>query len=277
MSPMDVFRRMGIIATNTCLEAVRQRFFNVLAIMSAALVGGSFFFRQFDFDTSELKFVADFGFGAILFFGSILAVVIAAQLFFNEIENRTALTLLAKPVHKFEFIGGKFLGVLVVMLCFVLVMSALLCGMLFWRESELMQRYPDAFASGRIVNYGSIMLYGVLQGLKFGVLGALTILVASFARTQLYTLMVSFFAMLICQLQHVAQDVWRDAGSLFMRGFLWAVSMLFPNFQVFNIGDLVAAGEAVGSGNIIRIVLYALAYTVVYCGLAVYCFRHREI
>ena len=90
--------RIYCIAANTFLEAVRQKFFNSLLLISIALVLSANFFQQFDFGASELKFITDFGFGALFFFGSILAITATTQLFFNEIENRTALTMLAKPV-----------------------------------------------------------------------------------------------------------------------------------------------------------------------------------
>ena len=96
--------RMWLIAGNTVLEASRQKLFNFLLLLALALVAGVQGFRDFNFGAPELKFLADFGFGAMAFFGSALTIVATAQLFFSEIEQRTALTLLAKPVWRAEFI-----------------------------------------------------------------------------------------------------------------------------------------------------------------------------
>ncbi|MGB0744336.1 MAG: ABC transporter permease, partial [Opitutales bacterium] len=149
------FTRIRLIAGNTFLEAVRQKFFNSLLLLAIALVASSTFFQQFDFGTSELKFIADFGFGALFLFGSILSIVVTTQLFFSDIENRTALTMLAKPVHKFDFIAGKLLGVQLLMLAFVLMVCLVLAGILYWRETALMARLdPEAFSEGRILRYG---------------------------------------------------------------------------------------------------------------------------
>ena len=92
--------RTSLIAGNTFLEAVRQRLFLFLVLLAVALVTGARFFQSFDFGpdlgVASLKFTFDFGLGALVFFGSTLTITATAQLFFSEIENRTALTLLAK-------------------------------------------------------------------------------------------------------------------------------------------------------------------------------------
>ena len=64
-------QRIRLIASNTFLEALHQKFFSALLLISVGLILTASFFQQFDFGTNELKFIIDFGFGAIFFFGSI--------------------------------------------------------------------------------------------------------------------------------------------------------------------------------------------------------------
>jgi ABC-type transport system involved in multi-copper enzyme maturation permease subunit len=130
------FRRAFLIAQNTWREAARQKLFNFLLFLALALVLGARWFRDFNFGAPELKFLADCGFGAMAFFGAALTVAATAQLFFSEIENRTALTLLAKPVWRAEFVIGKFLGVAMLSAVFCALLTALLAGVLWWRCSE---------------------------------------------------------------------------------------------------------------------------------------------
>ena len=103
-------RSLSLIAQNTLREAVRQRVFGFLLLLALGLVLGVHFFQEFNFGTPELRFIADLGFGAIGLLGAVLAVTATAQLFFSELENRTVLTLLAKPLGHAEFVLGKFLG-----------------------------------------------------------------------------------------------------------------------------------------------------------------------
>jgi ABC-type transport system involved in multi-copper enzyme maturation permease subunit len=272
--------RIRLIAGNTFLEAVRQKFFSSILLIAVTLVGSSTFFQQFDFGAGELKFIADFGFGALFFFGSILAVTATTQLFFSEIENRTALTVLAKPVHKLEFLAGKFLGVHLLMLAFIGIIAAVLSGILFWRESALMDRLgAEAFAEGRMLRYSDVFLFGFLQWLKFGVLAAITLFVASFSNTNLYTIIVSFFVLVICQLQYIARDAYADLEFGPGRLLVQALGLIFPNFQLFNVGDqlIFLSNEALPMLTVWRITLYALIYTLAFILLAQVNFRRREI
>ncbi|MEN8661126.1 MAG: ABC transporter permease [Lentimonas sp.] len=271
--------RIRLIAGNTFLEAVRQKFFNSLLLISIALLASSTFFQQFDFGTGELKFIADFGFGALFFFGSILSITATTQLFFNEIENRTALTMLAKPVYKLEFLAGKFLGAHLLMLCFTVVISIVLAGMLYWRETELMARMGDEFTGGRLIRYGDIFIFGLLQWMKFGILAAITLFVGSFSNTNLYTIVVSFFVLIICQLQYIARDAYSTLESGISSWLVQVLGLIFPNFQLFNVGEQLVFDVEHGlpAITVLQIVGYALIYTVAFVILAQVNFRRREI
>lgn len=271
--------RIRLIAENTFLEAVRQKFFNALLLISIALVASSTFFQQFDFGTSELKFITDFGFGALFFFGSILAIAATTQLFFSEIENRTALTLLAKPIYKLEFLAGKFVGASMLMFIFTTVIMLVLAGILYWRENELMARLGEAFIQGRLVHYGDLIVFGLLQWIKFCVLSAITLFIASFSNTNLYTIVVSFFMLIICQLQYIAQDAYSSIESIAVQWLVRLPSLIFPNFQLFNVGDQLVFGleNQLSHDAVLIIAGYGLIYTVVFILLAQVNFKRREI
>jgi ABC-type transport system involved in multi-copper enzyme maturation permease subunit len=271
------FGRLAAIAENTFREAVRQRLFALMVMLSVGLVVSARFFREFNFGSSELKFIADFGFGALVLFGSTLTITATAQLFFSEIENRTALTLLAKPVWRTEFIFGKLLGVLAVIGVFCVLTTTLLAGLLWQRETALMAAQPESFASGRVINYVDVLLAGGLQGLKFGVLAAFTLLIASFARSGLFTVISGFLVLVICHLQYLAQDAYAKVASPLLQLLVRGLGLAFPNFQIFNVTDQVVAGSALDGLMVARVVIYAVAYMVVIGGLAVYSFRSREI
>lgn len=269
--------RIGVIAELTVLEAVRQRLFGVLLVLAAGMIAGAQLLREFNFGSSELKFITDFGFGAVTLFGTILAVVTAAQLFFAEIENRTALTLLAKPVFRAEFVLGKFAGVAVVLALFVAVTTGVLVGVLWMRESALMAAVPEAFERGRLVQYGSILAFGGLQWLKFGVIAALTLVIAGFANTNLYSVVISFLIVLICHLQYLAHESWQKVSSGIARIATLLLAAVFPNFQMFNVGDRIAAGQALDPAVLWGSAGYGVLYLAVFLGLAIYVFRRREI
>jgi ABC-type transport system involved in multi-copper enzyme maturation permease subunit len=271
------FSRLGLIAGNTFLEAVRQKLFNFLLLLAIGLVASAQFFREFNFGSSELKFIADFGFGALIFFGSALTIATTAQLFFSEIENRTALTLLAKPLWRAEFVFGKFLGVFAVIGVFCALTVGLMMLLLWNREGQLMMETPDDFANGRLIAYGDLLIIGLLQWLKFGVLTAIVLLIASFSNTNLFTVVTGFFVLVICHLQYLARDQWSNVDNVLLAGAVRALSFIFPNFQLFNLGDQIGQGAGVSGELALRVGAYGLAYIAVIGGLAVYSFRNREI
>ena len=280
MNVIDSFTRIRLIAGTTFLEAVRQKFFNSVLLISVALVGSSTFFQQFDFGAGELKFITDFGFGALFFFGSILSITATAQLFFNEIENRTALTMLAKPVYKLEFLAGKFVGAQLLLLCFTLVITLVLAGILYWREAAIVARLgPDTFTDGPLVRIGDVFLFGFLQWIKFGILAAITLFVASFSNTNLYTIVVSFFMLIICQLQYIARDAYAGMEAGWERILVLGLGLIFPNFQLFNVGDQLVfdVEQALPSSAVLRMTAYGLIYTLAFILLAQLNFRRREI
>ncbi len=272
-------RRIRLIAGNTFLEAVRQKFFNALLLISIALVGSSSFFQQFDFGTGELKFIVDFGFGALFFFGSILSVTATTQLFFNEIENRTALTMLAKPIYKLEFLAGKFFGACMLMFVFTAVIMVVLAGILFWRETALMARLGDAFVDGRLIRYNDLITFGLLQWLKFSILSAITLFIASFSNTNLYTIVVSFFMLVICQLQYIARDAYASIENIFAQWLVRLLGFVFPNFQIFNVGDQLVfkSNQLFSQQMILTIVGYGVIYMTTFVLLAQINFKRREI
>lgn len=273
--------RLGIIASNTLCEAVRQRLFLFLLVVAVGLVASVQFLREFNFGTSELKFVIDFGLGALVSFGSILTIAATAQLFFSEMEHRTALTLLAKPVGRAEFMLGKFLGVWAVVGLFCLTTTILLAALLFSSEVSLRAADPDRLAGVPLVNYGGLVVVAALQWLKFGVLAMMTLLIASFSNTNLFTVAVSFFVLVICHLQYLAREFYGEEGGVALRVLAGLLGAIFPNFQVFNVAEAMAltGGEAAGLPVyvLLRVAWYGAGYLAVFGGLAIYSFRKREI
>lgn len=266
-----------LIAANTVREAARQKLLGFLLLLALALVAGAQGFRDFNFGAPELKFLADFGFGAMAFFGAALTITATAQLFFSEIENRTVLTLLAKPVGRGEFVLGKFVGVGIVTALFCALLAGLL-GVVVWsRETALMREMPEAFAGGRLLHYSDLLAVAFVQWLKLAVLAAFTLLVATFAQSQLYTVIAGFFVLVICHLQYLAQESYAHTSAAGVHAIGMAVAWLFPNFQLFNFADDWGAGGEVPWSRVTRVAVYALAYIVAVNALAVYSFRKREI
>ncbi len=266
-----------LIAGNTLREAVRQKIIGLFLGLALALVIGARWFRDFNFGAPELKFLADCGLGAMTFFGSALAITATAQLFFGEIENRTVLTLLARPVRRSEFVVGKYWGLLVLLGAFCALLTAVLATVLWWREGELMRDFPAAFATGRVVNYAGVAVAGFLGWLKLSVLAGFTLLVASFAQTQLFAVVSGFFILVIGHLQYLAQEAYGRSEAWLARLGGGGLGLLFPNFNLFALADAFVGADLPAWSQIARLSLYGFGYLGTTCALAIFSFRHREI
>ena len=269
--------RTWLIAGNTLREAARQRFFQFLLLLAFALTLGARWLRDFNFGAPELKFLADCGFGAMAFLGAALTIAATAQLFFSEVENRTALTLLAKPVWRAEFVLGKLLGVAALSAVFCALLTGLLSLTLAWREAELARMLPDAAAPGVGVSHAMVALGGLMQWLRLLVLAAFTLLVATFAQSQLFSVVTGFLVLVVCHLQHLAQESYARAGSAAGMLLSALISAVFPNFQVFLLVDSLSGADLPAVGDVIRVVLYGAGYAAAAAALAILSFRRREI
>jgi ABC-type transport system involved in multi-copper enzyme maturation permease subunit len=276
-----MFSRIFWIARVTFLEALRQRFLAFLLLLAAAFILGSVPLRSIDFGHGELKFLADLGFGALFLFGSILAVVLPAQLLYGEIDNRTALTLLAKPVGRGEFLLGKFFGSWAVLGVFTFALTGLIGIILLVREPDVVARAMALQVVPPEVSVVGLFEHALLQWLRLGIIVSLALLVGSLAQTFLYTVVVGSMAVLASQLVWIAQDTLANPEavlSTLMRGALWLTTRLFPNLQGYNIGEtLVLAQSTVLPGTVSSLCLSAAVYLVLILFLACTAFRRREI
>ena len=127
--------RIIIIARNTLTEAVRQKVLTVLLLFGVVMICTSSFFSQVVID-QQIKFVKDFGCGAIGLIGLFIALLSTAQLLPQELHNRTIYTILAKPVRRAEFLFGKFFGVVLLLALSVALMSLAFAATLWWQEAQ---------------------------------------------------------------------------------------------------------------------------------------------
>ena len=99
------------IAANTLVESIRQPVFAVIIGSACALILISPYITMFTLMESH-KMMTDMGMATIMLAGLLLAAFTASKVVSDEIENKTVLTVVSKPVGRTEFILGKFVGVM---------------------------------------------------------------------------------------------------------------------------------------------------------------------
>src|SRR5882757_9388584 len=115
--------RIGYIAYNTFREAVRDRVLYNLIFFALLLVASAPLFGQISIGMERLILV-NVGLSSISLFGVIIAIFIGIGLVSKEIEKKTLYTILSRPVRRWEFIVGKYLGLMVTLVVNALFMTA---------------------------------------------------------------------------------------------------------------------------------------------------------
>jgi len=269
------FSRVFAIAGNTFRQASRMKLYPTMLVAAVALLASSFLFQDFNFGSSELKFVADFGFGGMSLFGSLLAIVLSVQLFLGEIEHRTAITALAKPIYRSEFLVGKFLGAIGATAVFIFALDLCLMLALMVREGAVSSTDIEDAAVG--VDYLGVFVFAIAQVLRASILCALAMLFSSYARSLIFAISVCLLAFVAGQLQPIAEAAAANADGFFLRFLLNLGSLMVPNLRIFDIGDSVSLAQGGYIGTLGYLAVYAFIYVAVILSIAVFSFSKREV
>jgi ABC-type transport system involved in multi-copper enzyme maturation permease subunit len=127
--------RVFAIAMNTYREAVRARV--LFGLLGAALAVS--IYSLFIAATSlgqEMRIVADLGSGSISLFGILVAIVLGATSLYRELELKTVFPILTRQLRRHEYIVGKYLGILSVLLAFVAIDGAAILTLLALQSKE---------------------------------------------------------------------------------------------------------------------------------------------
>lgn len=278
-------RRINAIARNTLIEAVRQKTFYVLFLFGLVLVGGANFFTQFAFD-EQFKFLKDIGYAAISWTGLLIALLSAAQLIPAEIERRTIYVVMSKPVRPFEFVLGKYLGLVSLLTFILLIMSAVFGLVLWWKEMDIIRSAGPQISEAMLaqIHQGAgdprLVQAVFLIWAKLCVVAAISVFFSTVATSTIFVITMTMMIYLIGHLQTIAREVWMsmEGGiNLFQKLFLAAVAFFVPDFNAFNLIDEIIAGQNVFWAQTGEILLYSGVYVAVLLLISSLIFEEREL
>jgi len=250
------------IAANTFREAVRDRVLYNLIAFALLMSGGAILVGQISIDIERLV-VVNLGLTAVSLFGVVIAIFIGIGLVAKEIDKRTLYTVLSRPVRRWEFIVGKFFGLVGTLVVNASLMAVGVFAALFYVSRHFAR--PDVWLL--------VALYFII--LEFLIITSLALLFSSFSTP----LMSAIFAFSLFVIGSFAEDL-RGFASLatgLPHWFAMAAAYLVPNLSALNVISSVAHGEAVAGHLILYNTLYALLYTAMAISGAVLIFEHRNL
>ena len=143
------------IARNTFRECFRTNVFFVLLTTCLLSIGLFPMLSLFVFG-EQYKMIVDSSMAMILFFGLLIAVLLATHTFYREATNGSLLLLLSKPVPRYLFVTAKIFGVLLALSFFVITCSIATLNSLTISISQFETNY-----SNMVIYYCAIALAAI--------------------------------------------------------------------------------------------------------------------
>jgi len=233
--------RLFVITRHTFFEALVQPIYSLLLAIGAAIlmVFGALPFFTLGEDTVMYKSVS---LDVILLFVLISTLFATSRSIYEEIEDRTMLTLMSKPVSRWEVLVGKYLGIVAAAALAVALMGVVLMLCTYLRipnDYQLRVNALDDREQAQIWGYRLMHLSGLVPSLILLWLQISVLAAVGVALSTRFSLVVNLPTVILL---YVAGNLTRflplDEGSGFLRGIAWVISTLLPYLQVFDLRDL---------------------------------------
>jgi ABC-type transport system involved in multi-copper enzyme maturation permease subunit len=254
--------RLSAITLNTFREAVRDRVLYNLIVFVLLLVASAPLFGQISIGIERLILV-NVGLSSISLFGTIIAILVGIGLVSKEIERKTLYTILSRPVRRWEFIVGKYFGLLLTLVVNTAFMTVGLYIALLVTAHGL--KRADALLLAAI--------YCIV--LQFMIMVALTLLFSSFS-TPIFS---AIFAFALFVIGTFAEDL-KNFAAMSHGVTQWAATAaayLVPNFASLNVISQAAHEQPISGSLIAFNTLYALLYSSAVTAAAVLIFERRNL
>jgi Cu-processing system permease protein len=252
--------RIWAIAANGFREVIRDRILYVIAFFSLILALAIRFIPKISAGGSD-KILLDLGLASIALLGAIISIFVGTSLINKEIEKRTVLVLIPKPISNMELIVGKHLGLTAVLTVAIAIMTVVLLLMLTLAQVSFSLPY--------------LLLCQLFLLLELALLTAVAITFGSFTSSLLATLL-SFGVYLI---GHVSSDLLKfteisknESITAITRG----IYLILPDLERFNLKNQIVYNLLPSTADLFSSAVYGIAYIVFLLGIATLVFSRRE-
>ncbi len=256
---MSSLWRIWVLASNTYREAVRDKLLYNLLLFAALMIASSILLAQVQIGKDD-RIYRDVGLSAISFFGVLIAIFVGVNLVHKELSTKTVYTMLAKPVRRWEFLVGKYAGLLSLLAVEVALMSACFLGVLVWTGAE--------FHIGLV--WSIVLIYCEL---------ALVTAIAMFFSSFTTPYLSGMFTIALWIIGHLSADLRAFGSKSDMPGLkelLEALYWTLPNLDRLDIKADASAGRPIELARVGGAALYAWLYSLVLMSGAVVLFQRRD-
>jgi ABC-type transport system involved in multi-copper enzyme maturation permease subunit len=301
---LKLWPKAGAVALAAFREGVRQPMFWILLIVGVLLLGLSPFLPYFTFG-EDLKMIQDLGYITIMFSGTVFGVLAASMSIAEEIEGRTAVTVMSKPISRRNFLLGKFAGILLAAMVMTMVLAFLMVWIIIfydvWQPPLTGQPAADPNWVTQLLSH--LWLPGPSSQLFRGVLlwsdvmgAALPGFLLTFCQTMVLTAIAVALAtrvpmivnILVCLavyfLGHLTPILTAisQAKSITLIAFLAQLfNYVLPGLDLFDMGPAVVRYQPLSMGEFglyaLNVTLYAVIYTSIALLFGLFLFEDRDL
>ncbi len=280
---MQTLKHIGIIALNTFRESIRDKILYNIGFLAIALTLFSIVLGEWSvFDRALFSIVLgewsvfdrayvikSTTLSVMSLSGLLISIFVGISLVQKEIQRRTVLTLLSKPISRASFIVGKYFGLLAVVAVHLMLLTAIYYVMLFLTGSA-----PTL----------SLLTAIYLIFCEMAVVIAVALLFSSFSSTvlsALFTLGVYFAGHLSDQLLEQVRFATRmgelnGTSSMLFQKAAEVIHAIFPGLYRYNVTTYVVHGVALPDMYVFWNSIYALGYIGVFLAIASWWFSRRD-
>jgi ABC-type transport system involved in multi-copper enzyme maturation permease subunit len=243
-----------IIALNTFREAVRDKILYVLLIFGMLMILVSRAIGWVSFG-GENKIMTDIGLTAIWMFAGMVSIFIGTGLIYKEIDKRTIYTILSKPAQRWEFLAGKYFGLLLTTLVNLLILSFIFIGYLLICGAPV----TIALAQALFLTFIEMM---VVTGIAIFFSSVSTPILSA-----IFTTIIFFTGQVTKWIVDLGSNPAVKRTAPWMEHLLYSIYLVTPNLHNFNIRQQAVLATqdgfqtAISSGEMISCTVYGIAYT----------------
>lgn len=279
--------RLSAVALATYKSEIAQPLF--LIVISLGLFAViAFIWIPYNTLGEDIKVLKDTGMTLIMILSIIQAVWAASTSVADEIEGRTALTVLSKPIGRPAFVCGKFFGIFwTVAVIFVVLGSAFMVSVSYkpiydHREGGYKPVYEDRVTGDEDVTWQQCHyeMVGVVPGLVLAFLETVVLAALSVAISTRLPMLANFIICFsIYVLGHLTPLIVQSSASKFppVRFVAELLSTVLPILDHFNIQAAISTGATVPYDYLGWTLLYSMLYGVMALLLALVLFEDRDL
>lgn len=290
--------RIAAVAGVTLTQLVRMRLFLVPAVVALLFLALQFIPYQGNIGleyqgVAQLQFIKDVSLGCMQLFALIFCVAATALLLPRDAEDRILYTILCKPVPRFDYLAGKAIGVMALLVLMILLLDALMSAVLAQRVAAISQELSAALAANgyteaetapyleQVKAAGNSLdtQRGILAALLgYGVLTTLTLLISCFTSGTIVSIIFGLGAYFVGLFQGTLFDALAagQGTTSTMRLAEQVCAVLLPDFSLFSVADTASAGAELSWALLGSLALIAMGYMLLHLLTATWIFSKKE-